>query len=64
MPEDVALQVIKELQETTGIVCQQHSKGFYTPITLLSLDSRIKDTTTAQIDSGSTHSLIDRQFAK
>ena len=64
MPQDIALQAIKELQESTGIIRQQRSKGFYTPVTLLSLDGRIKDTTTAQIDSGSTHSLIDRQFAK
>ena len=48
----------------TSIIRRQHSKGFYTPITLLSLDGRIKDTTTAQIDSRSTRSLIGRQFAK
>ena len=64
MPQDIALQAIKELQESTGIIRQQRSKGFYTPITLLSLDGRIKDTTTAQTDSGSTHSLIDCQLAK
>ena len=64
MPQDIALQAIKELQGSTGIIRQQRSKGFYSPITLLSLDGHIKDTTTAQIDSGSTHSLIDHQFAK
>ena len=64
MPRDIALQAIKELQETTGIICQQCSKAFYTPVTLHSLDSHVKDATTAQLDIGSTHSLIIRQFTK
>lgn len=63
MPEDMALQAIRELQDFTGILQKQHSKAFYVTMTITSLDRKIHQTITVQIDSGSTHSLIDCQFA-